>query len=40
MDLLRELVELQGPSGNEQEVRSFIRNYMKKYVSDCFVDKF
>ncbi len=40
MDLLRKLIEIPGPSGGEQDVRSFIKNKIKDYVDVSYVDKF
>ncbi len=38
--LLKELMDITGTSGNEQEVRNFIYKEIKKYVTDIKVDKF
>jgi endoglucanase len=34
------LIQLSGPSGNEQTVRAYIRKAMEKYVDEIFTDKF
>ncbi|MBW3012703.1 M42 family metallopeptidase [Candidatus Woesearchaeota archaeon] len=40
MELLKQLANLLGPSGAEQEVRSLIQKEIKKYVDEVRVDKF
>ena len=40
MELLKKLIDTSGPSGNEQEVRNIIRNEIKSFVSEIYVDKF
>ncbi len=40
MDILEKLINLSGPSGNEQPVRAFIKQQIEQYVSDVHVDKF
>lgn len=40
MDLLRQLMDVFGPSGSEQEIRSLIQKSIKPYVSDIKIDKF
>lgn len=40
MDLLKRLLDTSGPSGNEQEIRNIIRNEIKSYVSEVYIDKF
>jgi len=40
MELLKKLIDVSGPSGNEQEVRNIIRNEIKNFVSEVYVDKF
>ncbi|PIN79871.1 aminopeptidase [Candidatus Woesearchaeota archaeon CG10_big_fil_rev_8_21_14_0_10_34_8] len=39
-ELLSKLVDTLGPSGREQNVRSIIKNEVKKYVNNVFVDEF
>src|SRR3989338_5249402 len=40
MELLKKLLDISGPSGNESDVRALIRKEIKDYVSECYVDKF
>ncbi len=40
MELLKRLLDLSGPSGNEGKVRSLLRKEIRDYVSECYVDKF
>ncbi len=39
MELLLKLLDINGPSGNEQEVRSFIKKEIQGYVSEIYTDK-
>src|SRR3989338_6398654 len=39
-ELLFKLSRTLGPSGNEKQVRDVILSEVKKYISDCSVDKF
>ncbi len=40
MDLLRRLMELPGPSGDEWRVREFIKKEISPYVDEVYTDKF
>ena len=40
MDLLKKLIDASGPSGNESSVRNIIRNEIKPYVSQTYIDRF
>jgi len=40
MELLKKLLDISGPSGNESDVRALIRKEIKDYVSERYVDKF
>jgi len=40
MDLLKTLIDIKGPSGNEGAVRNFIKKAIKPYVDTVHVDKY
>ena len=40
IEILKDLINILGPSGKEQRVREYISKIMKKYVDEIHVDKF